>query len=107
LPILNLAVAPAAKAVIATTCEGEIHIMNRKLTKISIISAHHCLISRVLVNNKKFYTAGEDFILHQFEILEDRKTKVLSSERIAKLVNLMVIINGKAFLSFYETSRLK
>ena len=80
-PILNLLSDNKNKQIFATTCEGEILLMDKNLKSLSTISAHHSHISRIhLGYGDTLFTFGEDGRMHMFQVEGERKLKIVKSE---------------------------
>ena len=60
-PIFNIKT--AKNRLILGTCQGELHLTDLDLKEARVISAHHAMISMLLISGSILYTTGDDMIL--------------------------------------------
>ena len=82
------------------TCEGELYILGEG--GFSTVALHRGMVSRMLVVGNRVYSAGEDEVVNRLELVGGRKVKLLESTNSERLVSMLVSINGRPYLSYYE-----
>ena len=58
IPVLEMVVCPERGEIYCGAANGELYLLSKDLTKKSVISAHYCMIVRMLKSGNNLYTFG-------------------------------------------------